>query len=96
MSNATNSPIDRIRVGRITAAIWKNETDDGKHFYSFTVSRTYKDASGNYQSTDSFGLSDALVLAKVANLADSRIRKLLDADRAESNVAESYEEDVAA
>ncbi len=96
MSNSNNSPIDRVRIGRITAAIWKNASGEGKPFYSFTLQRSYEDQNGKWQSTDSFGLSDALVLAKVANLADTRIRKLLEADRAEANADDNLDEDVAA
>ncbi len=96
MSNSNNSPIDRIRVGRVAAAIWRNTNDDGKHYYSFTLDRSYEDKDGKWQSTDSFGLNDALVAAKACNLADTRIRKLYDADRAEANAEETYDDDVAA
>ena len=96
MSNSNNSPIDRIRVGRVAAAIWRNTGDDGKHFYSFTLDRSYEDKNGKWQSTDSFGLNDALVAAKVCNLADTRIRKLYDADRQAENAEQTYDDDVAA
>lgn len=96
MSNPKPQPVDRIRVGRITAAIWKNTTEDGKHHYSFTLDRSYQDSASNWKSTNSFGLGDALVVAKVANLADTRIRKLYDADRQSEHTDTAYDEDVAA
>ena len=80
MTNATNKPVDHVRIYPVTAAIWKNVNDDGQAFYSFTVERTYK-KDGKYESTSSFGGSDALLLAKLADIVDSRIRKLRDADR---------------
>ena len=92
MTNSNNTPI-RIRVGRITAAIWKNTNDDGKHFYNFTLDRTYE-KDGKLESTDSFGLGDALVVAKVCNLADTKIRKLYKADRAAEHAEDTFEEDV--
>lgn len=96
MSNSKPQPVDRIRVGRITAAIWRNTAEDGKHHYSFTLDRSYQDSGSNWNSTNSFGLSDALVVAKVANLADTRIRKLYDADRQSEQNDTTYDEDVAA
>ena len=97
MSNQTNStsnaPIDRIRLGRISAAIWKQTADDGRSFYNFSLERTYKDNDGNFQSSSSFALSDALVVAKVANQADTRIRRLLDVDYASTRANESLDEE---
>lgn len=96
MTNSKPTPIDRIRVGYVTAAIWRNTSDDGKHHYSFSLDRSYKAQDGKWNSTSSFGLGDALVAAKVCNLADTRIRKLYDADHAESNAEKTYDDDVAA
>ena len=83
-------PVDRIRIGRIAAAIWKQTTEDGNQFYNFTIQRTYKDSEGNYQSSPSFALSDALVVAKVADRADTRIRRRLSAD-AQAALADELE-----
>jgi len=93
MSTTTNSkPVDRVRLGRVSAAIWRHLVDDGSPFYKFTIDTSYKDSAGNYQSTSSFGLRDALLIAKIANLADTRIRKLLDSEasaaRAEENLGD--------
>ena len=94
-SNKSNGtpPVDHVRLGRISAAIWKQTSDD-RSFYNFTLERSYKDDQGNYQSASSFSLQDALVVAKIASLADSRIRKLLDNDYAASQSAEHLHEDV--
>ena len=75
-------PVDHIRFGRISAAIWKNAGDQGKVFYSFTIERNYSDKDGNFQSTNSFSLQDALTVAKIADLAHTRIHELLQADKA--------------
>ena len=64
-------------MGRISAAIWKYSNDVGKNFYKFTVDASCRDDAGNYQSSSSDSLTDALLVAKVADLADTRIRELL-------------------
>ena len=40
---------------------------------SVTFSRIYRDAEGQWKTTQSFGRNDLLVLAKVADQAHSRI-----------------------
>jgi hypothetical protein len=73
-------PIDEIRIGRITASIWKNATSKGD-FYNVTFSRLYKDGD-DWRRSDSFGRDDLLLLAKLADAAHSRIYDL-QADRTE-------------
>jgi hypothetical protein len=64
-------PIHEVRLGTIKAAVWRNETEVGVR-YNVTFSRLYKDGD-NWQSTDSFGRDDLLLLAKVADHAHSWI-----------------------
>src|SRR5438477_7493392 len=64
-------PIHEVRLGHIKAAVWKNETEAGVR-YNVTFSRLYKDGD-NWQSTDSFGRDDLLLLSKVADQAHSWI-----------------------
>lgn len=64
-------PAHEVRIGSIKAALWKNDTDNGVRFNA-TFSRLYKDGE-NWQSTDSFGRDDLLLLGKVANEAHSWI-----------------------
>jgi len=56
-------PVQEIRMGRIRAAIWENETDNGTRF-NVTVSRLYKDGD-TWKDSSSFGRDDLLVAAKV-------------------------------
>lgn len=65
-------PVDQVKFGSIVAAIWENETPNGKR-YNVTFSRLYKDAAENWQSSESFGRDDLLTLAKAADEAHSRI-----------------------
>lgn len=65
-------PVHEVRLGRVKAAIWANEGEHGVR-YSVTVSRVYKDRQQRWQTTDSFGRDDLLVLAKVSDLAHTWI-----------------------
>ena len=58
-------PLQEVRIGNIKAALWKNETDNGIRF-NVTFQRIYRDGEGKWQSTDSFGRDDLLLLARVA------------------------------
>jgi len=68
---ANRKPIHEIRMGRIKAAIWQNETDNGIR-YNVTVGRLYKDGE-SWTQTESFGRDDLPVLAKVADQAHTFI-----------------------
>lgn len=96
MNDEKTQPIDRTKLYPVSAAIWKNVGQDGRPYYSFTLERSYKKPDGGYDSTASFGLGEALLVAKLCNLVDNRIRKLRDADRQEAAAEASYDEDVTA
>lgn len=64
-------PVHEIRLGRIRAAIWANQNDNGT-WYNVTLSRSYKDGE-DWRSSSSFGRDELLTLAKVADLANSWI-----------------------
>lgn len=61
-------PVHEVRLGRVKAAIWANETEHGLR-YSVSVCRVYKDQGQKWRTTDGFGRDDLLVLAKVVDLA---------------------------
>ena len=81
---ANQKPLDEVRIGRVKATIWKNGTEDAPRssrdapayvVYNVTFSRLYKDGD-QWKSTPSFGRNDLLTLAKVADLAHTRIYSL--------------------
>ncbi len=74
-------PVAQVRVGSIKAAIWRNEAEKGSR-YNVTFQRLYKDGE-QWKSSESFGREDLLLLAKVADLAHTRIFELQQEDRAE-------------
>ena len=69
----SDKPVKRFRIGFIEAAIWKNEGNGDKKFFSVKVSRSYKNGDDEYQSTDSFGHADLPALAKVVDRAETWI-----------------------
>ena len=85
---ANQKPVDEIRIGRVKATVWRNGTDD-KPRHNVTFSRLYKEGD-EWKSTQSFGRNDLLVLAKVADLAHTRIFQLpAEAELPEVQVDES-------
>ena len=72
---ANRKPVDEIRIGRVKATIWRNGTEDAPR-YNVTFSRLYKDEADQWKNTQSFGRNDLLTLAKVADLAHTRIYSL--------------------
>lgn len=74
--NGRNRPVRPVRVvrlGRIRAAIWANQTDSGT-VYNTTFERLFKrERSDTWESSDSFGTNDLLLLGKVADQAHTWI-----------------------
>ena len=69
-------PAHTIRYGRLKVSIWKQESDKGP-WYNAVPSRTYRDQGGNWQSSDSYGRDELLLLAKLANDANTWIWRQL-------------------
>jgi hypothetical protein len=71
-SEGPKRPATEIRLGRVKAAIWGNDSEHGVR-YSVSVTRVYKDQQGKWRTTESFGRDDLLTLAKVLDRAHSWI-----------------------
>ncbi len=65
-------PVHEVRIGRIRAAIWENETQNGMR-HNVTFSRLYKDDDDKWKDSSSFGRDDLPVLAKVVDRAHTWI-----------------------
>ena len=68
----SQKPIHEIRLGRVRAAIWENETTHGIR-RNVTFSRLYRDEQGNWGDSSSFGRDDLPLLCKVADCAHTWI-----------------------
>ena len=64
-SDTKTRPVHELRMGRIRAAIWANETQNGTR-HNVTVSRIYKDGD-DWKDSTSFGRDDLPLLVKVAD-----------------------------
>ena len=58
-------PVHEVRLGRIKAAIWRNDTQNGT-LYNVTIVRLYKDGN-QWKDATSFGRDDLPLVAKVAD-----------------------------
>jgi hypothetical protein len=71
-------PVAEVKIGLIVASIWENK--DGEHTrHNVTFARLYKKKDEQWKRTASFGHGDLLTLAKVADLAHSKIAELIEA-----------------
>jgi hypothetical protein len=70
-SDAKQKPVHEIRMGRIKAAIWANETDNGTR-HNVVITRLYKDGD-EWKTSTSFGREELPLVAKVADMAHSWI-----------------------
>ena len=74
----SKKPVHEIRLGRIKATIWANETQNGSRDnvsttrHNVNITRLYKDGD-QWEDSASFGRDDLLVVAKVADEACSWI-----------------------
>jgi hypothetical protein len=65
-------PVHEIRIGRIRAAIWENESENGT-FHNVTLSRLYKDDDDQWRDSASFSRDDLPLVAKVCDQVHSWI-----------------------
>ena len=70
-NDAKAKPVHEVRLGRIKAAIWANETENGVR-HNVTITRLYKDGD-EWKTSTSFGREELPLVAKVADLAHSWI-----------------------
>lgn len=64
-------PVHQVRLGRIKAAIWQNQTEAGVR-HNVTFSRLYKEGD-EWRNSTSFGREDLPLVMKVADLAHTWI-----------------------
>jgi hypothetical protein len=70
-NSKSNRPVHEVRMGRIRAAIWENETQNGTR-HNVTLTRLYKDGD-DWKDSTSFGRDDLPLVSKVADMAHSWI-----------------------
>jgi hypothetical protein len=73
-------PVGNVRYQGVEATIWNNPTEKGD-FYNVTFQRRYLDKDQQWQTSHSYGPGDVLALAKVADMAATRIIELQEEKR---------------
>ena len=68
MALSKQKPMHEIRLGRIRAAIWANQTSEEVVWFNVTVSRLYRDGD-RWQDTATFRRDDLPIVAKVVDMA---------------------------
>ena len=68
MAQQKQKPVHEIRLGRIRAAIWANETENRQVWFNVTVSRLYKDGD-QWKDTSTYRRDDLPIVAKVMDMA---------------------------
>lgn len=66
-----NQPAHKIRLGRVKATIWANQTEQGIR-HSVVIRRLWKDGN-DWRESDSFGRDELPLVCKVADMAHSWI-----------------------
>lgn len=69
-------PIDRIRRGALAAAIWANQAESGRTFYSASFQKAYLDSDQQWRNLQSYNLSDLPALATLVEETYRRICEL--------------------
>ena len=72
---ATKKPIQSYREGDVSVSIWARMYGE-RTFHSCTFERSYKDASGQWKYTRSFGLDDLGHLASLAQRTSEYLHEL--------------------
>lgn len=85
---ANQRPIHEIRLGKVKAAIWKNETDAGPR-YSVSIVRLFKTDKEVWDSSTSFGRDELPLVSKVADMVHTWIYQ--QSERVESTQAKPSE-----
>lgn len=80
--SSTNKPVDRVMLGSVQLAIWKNTSQKGNVYYSVTPQTGYRDDKGDWQPSNSYNRDDLLVLSQASEIAFRRIHELQAEDRA--------------
>lgn len=68
-------PVERIRRGAFSAAIWANKADSGRTFYSASFNKAYLDSDQQWRNLQSYNLAD---LPALAVLIDETYRRICE------------------
>lgn len=71
-NGSKQKPAHEVKLGRIKAVVWANETEGGALRHNVQIVRLYKDGD-KWKDSSSFGRDDLPLVAKVSDLAHTWI-----------------------
>ena len=83
-------PVERIRAGRLTASVWRNQHESGGSSYAVTLTRSYKDGEDNWKETGSLFEKDLLPAAQLLTEAWSAITQDLKPEAKTSDTSDQF------
>ncbi len=76
------SPAHKLRDGCLQVCIWRNQSTEGKTYYSATPMRSYRQGDDTWRETDSLNGDDLLAMAELLREAYAWIKMQKRADAA--------------
>lgn len=76
----TNSPAIKFRDSTLQVTVWRNNTTEGKTYYSVTPSRSYRAGDDAWKETDQLNADDLLAMAELLREAYAWIKTQRKAD----------------
>lgn len=61
-------PVWERRMGRITCSVWSQQNDQGKTWYSVSISRIYRE-DNSWKRSNSYGLNDLPLITRLSEMA---------------------------
>ena len=77
-----SSPAHKLRDGALQVCIWRNQSTEGRTYYSATPMRSFKQGDDTWRETDSLNQDDLLAMAELLREAHVWIRMQKRADAA--------------
>jgi len=74
MSNEPQKPVDKLRIGRVEASIWKNSGENGT-YHSVRIERTYKQGD-DYVTSSDYTLAHITAVTAVSEWDTQRLIEL--------------------
>ena len=83
----SKKPIHEVRLGRIKAAIWENEGENGIR-YNVSITRLYKNGDDEWKDSTSFGRDDLPLVEKVCHMTHLWIFSRAQSSASQDNAAQ--------
>ncbi|WP_435008035.1 hypothetical protein P12x_005302 [Tundrisphaera lichenicola] len=76
----SNAPAHKLRDGCLQVCIWRNTSTEGKTYYTFNPTRSYKAGDDTWKEVDSLNQDDLLAMAELLREAYAWVKMQKRAD----------------